>query len=259
MDVECDLGDENHYDKIESSPSLNNVNGRDDTENDRISRQCDTEEKNSENNLPNDDLLLSHHKSSNQVDLNSEELNLNENTQNSDSGFPNGSLEKMSLVDDNTKEKRRGSSENTESNILDSDDDSEPLAAQAGNKLDLAATVPEKCNMICDNVAIDDDDSAGGGSTSYETASSSVASQSEKPFPFKGTLATDNNGMRCESSSTSNFSFASPCRGRKIGPKLPDSTSDSSAITDKIMHALHTLDNESGWLCVTVWSSIQCL
>ena len=27
----------------------------------------------------------------------------------------------------------------------------------------------------------------------------------------------------------------------EIGPKLPDSTSDSSAITDKIMHALHTL------------------
>ena len=44
----------------------------------------------------------------------------------------------------------------------------------------------------------------------------------------------------------------------EIGPKLPDSTSNSSAITDK-MHALHTPDNESGWLCVTVWSFKQCL
>ena len=39
MDVECDLGDGNHNDIIESSPSSNNVNDRDDKENDKISNR----------------------------------------------------------------------------------------------------------------------------------------------------------------------------------------------------------------------------
>merc|ERR1711997_1144730 len=121
---------------------------------------------------------------------------------------------------------------------------------------DLADTVPEKCNMKCDNVAIDDgddDDSAGGGSTSYETASSSVASQSEKPFPFKGTLAPDNNGMRYESSSTSNFSYNSACRGRKRINLRPRISSSSSSSLDSDDDSKSSPNNSSPSVTLKEW------
>merc|ERR1711994_430970 len=60
----------------------------------------------------------------NNIELIHAEVTLNDSTQNSDSVFPNGSLEKMSIIDDETKVTPLPARINNDQ--LDSDDDSEP-------------------------------------------------------------------------------------------------------------------------------------
>ena len=167
------------------------------------------------------------------VDFGTKDENMisNDSTSSSDSSFPNGSLEKMSIIDDETKELAQGPKKIDES--LDSDDDSEPIAKELKVNADEAIKIITKsdraCNMIVDG---DNEGSGGGGTSSYETASSSADSPCDKPSPFRGTKAAENCSKHESSSSDLNVSNGS--RGRKrinLRSRLSSSSSSSSTGT----------------------------
>jgi hypothetical protein len=162
------------------------------------------------------------------IEFSNAEVIMNDNTQNSDSGFPNGSLEKMSIIDDETK--LSTVSTRKQNDQLDSDDDSEPPVVETNMKInsDKESALLKKSDKSSDMIVDDEEDSGGG--TSYETAGSSAASQCDKPSPFKGTLA-EKNGSRCEGN-TSNLSLSRGSRGRKrinIRHRLSSSSSSTSS------------------------------
>ena len=167
------------------------------------------------------------------ADLETSEENIisNDNTQSSDSGFPNGSLEKMSIIDEETNEAIKASKTHCAS--LDSDDDSEPVVTELKVNTNEESAMDSKSDRICDMVVDDDDeDSGGGGTTSYETAGSSAASQCDKPSPFKGTKALENYSKH--ESSSSDIGTSNGARGRKrmnLRSRLSSSSSSSSSRT----------------------------
>ena len=146
------------------------------------------------------------------LETSEENIVLNDNTQSSDSGFPNGSLEKMSIIDEETKEAAKESRKIDQS--LDSDDDSEPVITEMKVNSDEEATMLLKSHKACDMIVDDDDeDSNGGGTTSYETAGSSAGSQCDRPPPFRGTKSVENCSK--QDSSSSDVGVSNSSRGRK--------------------------------------------